>query len=194
MKLAFIGKMRSGKDEAALHLLNYCRARLFKFADPLYAMEAAIFEIAGIDIPVDKTKRRLLLQFLGTQWGRETINPNIWVDVMDRTLTKYQYEDIFITDCRFPNEIELLRKHNFKIIKIDRPLEDRIKAGATNLDHISETVLDNYTDFDLGIHNDINDLKTYHSTVVDVYNALRTEKYEKGGWCFASLTNASRPN
>lgn len=179
-----IGKMRSGKDEAASFLINKYGGKNLKFADPLYEMEAEIFRIAQVAIPEDKTKRRRLLQFLGTEWGRETIDPNLWAKVMDSRLIAQKYNSdanrIFITDCRFPDEVEVLRKHDFKIIKIQRPNESRIAAGATNTDHPSETSLDNYTDFDVEVLNNVNNLDSYHSVIDQVYTDIVNGTLKKG--------------
>lgn len=66
-------------------------------------------------------------------------------------------KDIFITDARFPNEINLLDKLDFHIIKIDADENIRIQRGATNLTHESEIALDNF---------DFNKLQTF-STITN---------------------------
>lgn len=144
MKIAFIGKMRSGKDTAAEYLLKYyCPDALFrKFADPIYEIEATIYNYLDYPIPEDKTKRRKLLQFIGTDFGRE-LDPDIWIKQMDNSLRGLN-KSIFITDCRFPNEVELLEKHGFSFIHIMAPESIRIERGATNLTHESEISLDDY--------------------------------------------------
>lgn len=144
MRICFAGKMRAGKDTAANYLITKYGGGTFKFADPLYEMQQVIYKIAKLPYNTD-TKDRTLLQFLGTDWGRKTIDPNIWINVMDLRLAslKFSKENIFITDARFPNEIELLEKYNFKIVQIQCDEHIRIQRGATNLTHESETALDN---------------------------------------------------
>ena len=84
MRVAFIGKMRSGKDTAAEFLLERSRAAIIKFADPLYDMQEAIYTIA--DLPYDEnTKDRRLLQLLGTEWGREK-DPDLWLNIFEKTV------------------------------------------------------------------------------------------------------------
>lgn len=181
--IGFIGKMRSGKDEAATYLQTKYGGQILKFADPLYEMETAIFRIAGIPVPDDKTKRRRLLQFLGTEWGRETIDSDLWIKLMDNKIMANRLLSgnfIMVTDVRFPNEVEILRQHNFAIISITRPDEFRIAAGATLGNHPSEIALDAYSDFDIKIMNNVNDLDAYHRTVDDVYCAILNDTYKKG--------------
>jgi hypothetical protein len=181
--IGFIGKMRSGKDEAANYIKSKYGGNILKFADPLYEIEAAIFKIVGIPIPEDKTKRRRLLQFIGTEWGRETIDPDLWIKLMDnKIMANRLLTDNFmmVTDVRFPNEVEVLRQHGFAIIQIQRPDDFRIAAGATLGNHASEVSLDAYTDFDIKILNNVDGLDAYHRTVDDVYNAIINDTYNKG--------------
>lgn len=145
MKLAILGKMRSGKDTVANFLKNEFGGQIIKFADPLYEMQKAIYNIA--DLPyTENTKDRKLLQYLGTQWGRETIDSGLWVNLMDKKLSNELTNEtnLYCTDCRFPNEAFLLRRHGFHFVRVERSEEDRIAAGASNLDHESETALDDF--------------------------------------------------
>lgn len=173
MRIAFTGKMRSGKDEAVSHLIHNFGGYKLSFAGALYAMQHEIYSIAGL--PWDEaTKDRFLLQFLGTQWGRQTIDPNIWVNILENRIKKFptsEYVNLFISDARFPNEVEMLRKNGFQIVKILRPEEKRIEFGAKNLNHESETALDGFNDYDHTIFNDFN-LATYHSMVRAYANTL----------------------
>jgi hypothetical protein len=61
---------------------------------------------------------RLVLQLIGTDVFRNHFHPNIWVTCVERKLKKYP--KVVITDCRFPNEIQVLRDNGAKIIKIFR--------------------------------------------------------------------------
>lgn len=183
---AIIGKQRAGKDTLAEYLQKKHGGQILKFADPLYEIQQAIYEI--VELPIHNSKDRLLLQWIGTEWGRKTINPNIWVNIMDRRLTKilskeeilsqhslfmdYQPLNLYITDARFPNEIELLRKHDFKIIKVETCEQLRINRGATNLYHESETALDGYNDYDAIIDN-TNDLETFYQNIDYMYEKLQ---------------------
>ena len=49
-----------------------------------------------------------------------------------------------ITDMRFPNELEAVKKHNGITIRINRGLVERTGNMIQEPEHISETALDNY--------------------------------------------------
>lgn len=185
MKICFTGKMRSGKDTAAEYLIKKYGGVIYKFADPLYEMQEEIYRIAGLPY-TSNTKDRVLLQLLGTDWGRKTIDPNIWVNAMDNRLHHFdQLENLsrkgslfsstlyttnlFITDARFPNEIEVLRNHGFKIIQVICDDEIREERGASNTGHSSETSLDDFKDYDMSIFNNLT-LEDYYVILERLYD------------------------
>lgn len=158
MKIAFIGKQRAGKSTCSDYLITKYNGKRYSFASRLYKMQNKLYEMAELPCPLG-TKNRGLLQYLGTDFVR-AINPDQWVNILKKQLEQdialdnikqenYLFHDykscnMYIDDARFPNECKMLKELGFKIVKIIRPEEDRITAGATNLEHISETVLDDY--------------------------------------------------
>ena len=62
---------------------------------------------------------RLALQLLGTEAGRNVFHKDIWVASLANKLRK-STDDIVISDCRFPNEIDSLRAVGAKIIWVER--------------------------------------------------------------------------
>ena len=81
---------------------------------------------------------------------------NIFINRMleDIYAYSYFYDLIVIDDARFASEIEVIKK-NYDILSIrimgsKKPLDENLK------NHITETSLDNYNDFDYVIENDIN--------------------------------------
>lgn len=117
------------------------------------------------DYTIDTIKLtyRSLLQKLGTECGR-SINSNIWINslfseyrpldlenrvslgnVIDYSTCKFP--DWIITDVRFLNEAEEIKKRESILIRVNR-------ENISELDsHISETALDNYKNFDYEINN-----------------------------------------
>lgn len=103
---------------------------------------------------------RTILQILGTEIGRQ-IHPDIWINAL---MKDYKGEivgydgsskkDIFskelpnwiITDVRFPNEVKAIKDRQGIIIRINRKLKN-------NDNHISETALDDYKEFDYVLEN-----------------------------------------
>lgn len=114
------GKQGSGKTTLSkrliqkLHSRPSSRAIVLKFADPLYRMHdfcTGILKNAGI--VRDIVKDGPLLQMLGTEWGRKTVDENIWVKIavaeverQNKSLANtFQNLTIIIDDCRFKNEL-----------------------------------------------------------------------------------------
>lgn len=113
---------------------------------------------------------RLLLQLLGTDCGRNIIHPNIWINSLfsdykllnendfflaGRQIGKNMYPDPkypnwIITDLRFPNELEAIKKRNGITIRVNRET-----YRIASLFHESETALDD-AQFDYIIQNDSN--------------------------------------
>ncbi len=82
-------------------------------------------------------KQRYLLQWWGSEYRRAS-DPDYWVRKLEDTLVKERsYVDVgMITDMRFPNEFEMVKKLGGITVRLDR-------VGYTDVDnHISETALD----------------------------------------------------
>lgn len=126
-----------------------------------------------------KTKKssltpRLLLQYLGTECGRNIIHPNIWINALmskyvdKHTLSTWGHETLYpnwiITDTRFPNELKAVtdkdginirinRIFNTPVVNLDGITVTTVRKGSLEKEHESETALDNAT-FDYTIEND----------------------------------------
>ena len=178
MKIGFGHKQRSGKDTAADYIISKYGGMKLKFADPLYEIESLCHKFVNLPPPNTYTKaqRRNFLQFIGTQWGR-TLDYDLWAKMMDEKLTKFEslYQpcpslfrsseldtNIFVTDVRFPNEVAVLKKHGFTIVRIDREEELRDLTGNPN--HESEVSLDGHHYYDYIIDN--------NSSLNDFYSKL----------------------
>lgn len=96
---------------------------------------------------------RLALQTLGTEWGRR-LYPNVWVDYAFSQIEQMSGDRFCISDVRFQNEVEGIRKNGGAILRIlrGRAAEPKRKSfvtaiaewayGPQNKDHASETGLD----------------------------------------------------
>lgn len=158
--LAFTGIMGAGKSEAIRTLAAFLMEQrstapivLIKFAQPLYDMQESIYSrIESVyQRPQNFIKDRFLLQYLGTEWGRNTIDQDIWVKLwitaVNEAAAKNPGAIIVCDDCRFDNEAEVVKIVGGKIIKIttDRNNE-RIDVSRSN--HASEQgVSTKYLDF-----------------------------------------------
>lgn len=101
-----------------------------------------------------KLTPRDILQSLGTQWGRDMIHPNLWINSLFADyhsgikMSDYTESKWIITDSRFPNDVEHVKKLGGITIRVNRPECE----GRTN-EHESETSLDNYQRFNYIIDN-----------------------------------------
>ena len=168
MKIAFGYKARSGKDTSAEYLQGQYGGQIFKFAQPIYDIMKATHEIAGVDTFKD-TK---LLTWVGTDWAR-AINENIWVDHCLNRINQAERQgcylsnesfinNFFVTDVRFPNEAEALKKNGFFLVKVDRKTRPQEERAS----HMSENALNDYKGWDFVIDN--------NGTIEDLYKQLQT--------------------
>ena len=119
---------------------------------------------------VIKQTPRSLLQKIGTDLLRNQLHPNTWVNatfadykpigdtLLEGEVRRVREEDLIypnwiITDVRFPNELEAIKKYNGITIRINRGLVERTGKMIQGPEHISETALDN-AEFDYVIEND----------------------------------------
>jgi len=108
---------------------------------------------------------REFLQRLGTDAIRDGLHTNAWVNALMADYRKIDYNDDeqpeypnwIITDTRFPNEAEAIKKAGGIVIRVDRPGVKPIN------DHPSETGLDKW-DFDYKIAN-VSDVKALSLSV-----------------------------
>jgi hypothetical protein len=78
---------------------------------------------------------RLILQKFGTEACRNGIADNIWIAALEKRMQGYQ--DVVISDVRFPNEIDFVRSVGGVIIRVRRG-EDPTDEELSKM-HISET-------------------------------------------------------
>lgn len=101
---------------------------------------------------------RLILQKMGTEACRHGIADNIWIAALEKRIAGY--EDVVISDCRFPNEIDFIRSAGGIIVRVKRG-DDPTPEELSKL-HISETAWNSYEP-DYVIHNEgsLDDLKDH---------------------------------
>lgn len=192
MKIALIGKIRSGKSTAARYLEETHGFEVVSFGDPvkeaaagmMNALEAYIhggdigqfWSARQINAQKDRPEIRHLLQLAGDSLGRGRVGgQNAWID---KTIPKIDKPgNIVIDDCRYQNEFDMLVKRGFFMIRIERnepqrqqELVDRygFKHALQIIEHPSETALDKvYSHWDF----EAKELK-------DIYNTMdRVVKY-----------------
>lgn len=153
--IAFTGKMGSGKSTAINELKKLVgQTANVKFAQPLYDIQEMIYRrISGAyERPEGFIKDRILLQWLGTNWGRDTISPTLWVDLWKHQVSLVQelqqnVKVITCDDVRFDNEAEMVKSQGGIVVQITR--KDANPDGGTGIKaHASEAgISKNLIDF-----------------------------------------------
>lgn len=141
MIIGFTGLIGSGKDTAADYLVNFHGFRRDSFANTLKDAVAFVF---GWDRTLleGRTKQarewreqvdtwwaerlgmpnltpRWVLQYWGTDVLRNHFHDDIWIASLENKLRK-STDDIVISDVRFPNEIEAIKRAGGMVVRIKR--------------------------------------------------------------------------
>ena len=77
---------------------------------------------------------RFVMQTLGTNWGRNLIGPELWVNAW---LANMPSGNVVVDDCRFTNEYDAIKVLGGKVVEIVRDVNE-----ITESDHESEFGLD----------------------------------------------------
>ena len=152
MKLVcFSGASGSGKSTACsgLAAIHDGNTSLVKLAQPLYDMQEYIYNriLPTYRRPKSFKKDRKLLQWLGTEWGRDTISPDLWIymflDKIEK-LNKIHDEDhellVVCDDVRFDNEAEAIHSIGGVIVFIENPNPKNASRGMEN--HATDAGID----------------------------------------------------
>lgn len=146
--IGLTGKARSGKDSVADVLAHRHDFIKMSFAGPIREFVAG--KLLGITVqemePIKEEPQAILggntprkvMQFFGTEFGREMVSQTLWVDVCmaQATRSMAQGYSVVISDARFDNEAEAIIEAGGIVVGLERPGN----LGATsNLGHSSES-------------------------------------------------------
>lgn len=131
MIVGLVGSKGCGKSTVANLMVQNNGFQVVKFAgalkDMLRALGLSEEEIEGdlketpSDLLCGKTPRHAM-QTLGTEWGRDMIGPNFWVQAW--AARAQQHRLVVCDDCRFENEAATIAGNNGRLIRIIRPSAD----------------------------------------------------------------------
>lgn len=125
--IGIAGPKRSGKDTLTLGLCQALGLEQFSYADPI---RNAVCEILGItraelelckETPIDwlnGVTPRHMMQTMGTEWGREMIDPFLWGKSMFRRMPE---QGGVTSDVRFDNEATEILRRGGTIFRLSRP-------------------------------------------------------------------------
>jgi hypothetical protein len=192
MIIGVCGFIGTGKDTIADYLVNIHQFRRESFANTLKDAVSAVFGW-NRELLEGRTKQsrawreqrdewwsdrlnmditpRWVLQYWGTEVGRKAFHNDIWIASLENKLRTIE-DDIVVSDCRFPNEIEAIKKAGGTVVRVVRGPEPEwynyalaVNAGPKNITwmtskialgkyniHASETSWVGY-DFDLVLDN-----------------------------------------
>lgn len=151
------GLAESGKTTFSLYLKKFFQKKKLKTAFINYGDYVKFIAKKFYNWNEKKDKvGRGLLQYIGTERGRNAVDEDIWVNMVINTIKVIEkdYDVIIIGDARFVNEFKLLEKENFNLSKINiiRP-NHKNKLTFAQLKHESEQGLKTYSDYNYKVYN-----------------------------------------
>lgn len=143
---ALMGWIGSGKDTVALRLQNHYGWRRVSFAGALKDAVSVIFgwpreQLEGLTLDSRKWREavdpwwatrlnipqltpRWVLQHVGTDVLRNYFHDEIWIAALERRLLEQDpAQPVVISDCRFPNEIQLVKAYQGNLVQVVRSFE-----------------------------------------------------------------------
>ena len=151
------GKAHCGKSTVANILYEYFLKNNKKYVITQYSKYLKLYaqEIENWNYD-EKTKPRSFLQNTGILIRKELNMPNFFTNRMLEDIKVYENycDGVIISDVRFKDEIEIIKKyyHNVICINIESNFEQSTLNNKEKL-HISEHDLDDYENFDFIIRN-----------------------------------------
>lgn len=159
--IGICGGKGQGKDTVAQHLTRVYNMEQLAFASPVKTALIAMFGVSSDlfydpalkEVPSDEllghTPRRLMTT-LGTEWGRHTIDQELWVKLLARRLDIALRGgfNVVVSDVRFDNEARVVLDRGGEIWHVTgRPpiysQSDHASEGGVSPDLVSRTIVNN---------------------------------------------------
>lgn len=176
--------MGAGKSTAIETLKSQSAGKavcLLKFAHFLYQIQEFAYRLISpvYKPPADFEKDRYLLQVLGTDWGRDRISPNLWVDLWKARATQLCARDADVTvvadDVRFDNEAEAIQALGGYVVRIESSRgADRITTNNGVQKHASEAGIDPEL-IDYTVNND-GTIEEFQASLKALFEQIRADK------------------
>lgn len=210
MIIGICGLIGSGKDTVAQYLCDSRDYQRLSMASALKDATAVLFgwdrEMLEGKTPESREERekpdpfwaerlgipnfspRYALQFLGTDLFRNVLHQDTWVIATERRIVENtkKGKNIVISDIRFPNEMEMIRKYNGEIWKVSRgPNPEWYECAKNNPNdmlklypnvHYSEWAWVN-TNFDFILYNNDTLADLYRTVEIYMQNRLPFNKF-----------------
>lgn len=167
------GKAKSGKDAVSKIITDYYKDKKCISISYSYYLKDYIKRITGWS-GSEEDKPRELLQQMGIELIKNKINDSLFINRLleDIEVFSYFYDVIIITDARLVEEVEVPKQklNNVVTIRINRNSIDN-NLTLEQKTHLTETALDNYSNFDYVIDNN----KDYTSLEKEVLKIMGGE-------------------
>ncbi len=129
--IGITGKAGSGKDTFASFLEQYASIERYSFAGPLKDACCLLFGWTRHQVDHDREFKdridprwgfspRRAMQLMGTEYGRELLRDDLWVHMAEVRLKETTAPTMVVTDVRFENEAEWVRKSGGTLVHIVR--------------------------------------------------------------------------
>lgn len=131
MLIGLAGRKQCGKTTAAEYLRLAHDFNHDSFAGPIRDFTAAILGISLSELEDTKEQPvkwlvgitpRMMMQDIGTMWGRQTVHPDLWVlSLVQRIAPLVNARlPVVVSDVRFPNEADAIHALGGYVVRIDR--------------------------------------------------------------------------
>ena len=147
--IGIAGRARVGKDTVAQRLVTTHSFHQYSFAAPIKVACKAIFgwgdrhvngDLKEVVDPEYGVSPRQAMQTLGTEWGRNSINPELWLLRANFQYVRLgeldqpgRFKGMVVSDVRFNNEADWIRSKGGSVIHVTRPERTAVR------DHSSES-------------------------------------------------------
>lgn len=142
MLVGVVGFINCGKGTVGKFMVNNHNFKTDSFAKSLKDAASAIFgwdremlegatpesrfqreqidRFWSLRLNIKKFTPRMGLQLLGTEGCRHVLGEDIWVSTVEKRWLDAEKPNTIITDCRFPNEIDIIRNNGGVVLRIKR--------------------------------------------------------------------------
>lgn len=152
--IGLTGVARSGKDTTADYLVRERGFVKHSFAAPIREFVARILGMTLAELETAKeqpiqwlpgqTPRRLM-QTIGTEWGRDSVDPDLWVKSCFERVRRDMAagRSVVICDVRFDNEARALKKLGGQVWRVTRSGAGTASAHASEAG-VSDVLVDRF--------------------------------------------------
>lgn len=136
-----------GKSTVSNMLEALCGAHQLALADPIVNMLHSLLSDAGVggEWIIERSLKeqpssigysyRHLAQTLGTEWGRNMLDPGIWLRVAQARAAQAHAlgHHVVISDVRYPNEAEWMASLGGTLVRVMRPHVRGVRSHSSEL-------------------------------------------------------------